>query len=185
MLHALEKENETKMPKEMWKSKSTSEELAVEYEQWRHAMQKEHAEWEKSVEDIPEESKLEMNALSQQEMDALSRELAKCPCLWEHMNAFRILMTNKPDADNTAVEQYKTNESNKEFHNFNQEMARHYDEWFKKAVQHDNWLSLDNTVAEQSKTNENNKEFCCYEAAKIKEYEDWFEAKKHGNRKRY
>jgi hypothetical protein len=81
------------------------------------------------------------------------------------------------DADNTAVEQCKTNENNEEFHNFDEEMARHYDEWFKKAVQYNNWLSLDNTVAEQSKTNENNEEFRHYEAAKIKEYEDWFEAK--------
>jgi hypothetical protein len=85
-------------------------------------------------------------------------------------------MTNKPN-DNTAVEQCKTNENNEELHDFDQEMTRHYDEWFKKAVQYDNWLSSDNTVAEQSKINENNEEFCHYEAAKVKEYEDWLKEK--------
>jgi hypothetical protein len=176
-IEKLEKENEAKMPKEMWKSNPTSEELAAEYDQWRHARQKEHAEWEKSLEE-------------KQNMEALSRELAKCPCSWEHMNAYRILMQyqnhqknekmkNKPDADNTAVEQCKTNQNNEESHNFDQEMARHYDEWFKKAVLYDSYLGADNTVAEQSRTNENNEEFRHYEAAKVKEYEDWFEAKKH------
>jgi hypothetical protein len=76
-IEKLEKENEAKMPKEMWKSNPTSEELAAEYDQWRHATQKEHAEWEKSLEDIPEK----------QDMEALSQELAKCPCPWEHMDA--------------------------------------------------------------------------------------------------
>ena len=127
-----------------------------------------HAEWEKSLEDIPEEqdtvglsrelTKCPYVEWKNMDMETLSRELAKCPCPWEHMDAYKVLMENKPD-DNTAVEQCKTNENNAEFHDFDEEMTRHYDEWFKKAVLFDSYLSADNTVTEQSRTNENNEEF--------------------------
>jgi hypothetical protein len=43
-------------------------------------------------------------------------------------------------------------------------MTGHYDEWFKKAVLYDSYLSSNNTVDR-------------YEDAKVQEYEDWFETK--------
>jgi hypothetical protein len=81
-------ENEAKIPKEIWKSNPTSEEQADEYEQWCHTTQKERAEWEKSLKDIPEE-----------EINALSEELEKCPCPWEHMNAFKILKRKEEETE--------------------------------------------------------------------------------------